>query len=412
MRIAIWYNLPSGGAKRALYRHVRGLLERGHEVEAWCPPSADRDFLPLTDLIPEHVRPLDGAVDASRYAQTGRPLSWRELASATRTDIIEMDRHSKVCADEVNAGGFDVFFGNACTFYGVSSVGRRVDIPSVLYLPEPLRRLHEAMPNHPFAAEASGPVSVRHVRARLASVRVAESKRVQVREEIANARAYQRILVNSLHTRESVLRAYGLDSHVCYLGVDADEFSDWGNDREPVAVGIGAIVWEKNIPFILRAISELGRRDLRLVWVGNYADPHVLLEAQTMARDLKVDFEARVLLSDDDLIGVLNRASVFVYAPRLEPFGLAPLEAAACGLPTVAVAEGGARETILSGRTGLLTENDEGEFASAVSSLLTNDAQRVEMGRAAREWVLDRWTTAHAAARLEAHLLAVVGADP
>src|SRR6476620_3082634 len=88
MRIAIWYNLPSGGAKRALYRHVRGLLERGHEVEAWCPPSANRDFLPLADLIPEHVRPLDGAVDASRYAHSSRPLGWRELASATRTDIV------------------------------------------------------------------------------------------------------------------------------------------------------------------------------------------------------------------------------------------------------------------------------------------------------------------------------------
>jgi len=108
---------------------------------------------------------------------------------------------------------------------------------------------------------------------------------------------------------------------------------------------------------------------------------------------------------------IRTRCSVFVHAPRLEPFGLAPLEAAACGLPAVAVAEGGARETILSGRTGLLTENDEGRFASAVSSLLTNDAQRIEMGSAAREWVLDRWTTAHAAARLEAHLLAVVASS-
>jgi glycosyltransferase involved in cell wall biosynthesis len=412
MRIAIWYNLPSGGGKRALFRHVRGLLERGHEVEAWCPPSADRGFLPLTDLIPEHVRPLDGAVDASRYEQSGRALGWRELASATRTDIIEMDRHTKLCAVEVNAGGFDVLLDHACTFYGVSSIGRQVDIPSALYLHEPLRRMHEAMPTHPFAAEASRPISVRHVRARLASVRVAESKRVQVREEIANARAYRRILVNSLHSREAVLRAYGLDSHVCYLGVDADEFSDRGNDREAIAVGIGAFVWEKNIPFIVRAISEVGRRDLRLVWVGNHVDPPQLAKAQTLAQDLKVDFEACVLLSDEDLVGLLNRASVFVYAPRLEPFGLAPLEAAACGLPAVAVAEGGARETILDGRTGFLTENSEHAFASAVSSLLTNDAQRIEMGGAAREWVLDRWTTEHAAARLEAHLLAVVGADP
>src|SRR3954447_3246418 len=159
MRIAIWHNLPSGGGKRALYQHVKGLLERGHEVEAWCPPSADRDFLPLADLIPEHVRPLEGAVDTSRNANNARPLGVRELASATRNDIDEMDRHCKLCADEVNTGGFDVFFANACRFYRVTSVGRYVRMPAVLYLQEPFRKLYEAMPDHPFAAPERGSVS-------------------------------------------------------------------------------------------------------------------------------------------------------------------------------------------------------------------------------------------------------------
>jgi hypothetical protein len=30
MKIAVWQNLPSGGGKRALYYHVRGLVELGH----------------------------------------------------------------------------------------------------------------------------------------------------------------------------------------------------------------------------------------------------------------------------------------------------------------------------------------------------------------------------------------------
>jgi glycosyltransferase involved in cell wall biosynthesis len=242
-------------------------------------------------------------------------------------------------------------------------------------------------------------------------MRIVESKRVHIREEIANARAYQRILVNSLYSRESVLRAYGLDSRVCHLGVDADEFTDRGLDRGPILVGIGAFVREKNIPFIVRAIHLLNRRDVQLVWVGNFADEHAMVEAQTAARDLNVDFEARVGPSDEELIELLNRASVFVSSPRLEPFGFGPLEAGACGLPTVAVAEGGSRETVLHGRTGFLTENDEQEFASRVLSLLSNDAQRIEMGRTAREWVLERWTTAHAAARLEAHLLTIARMD-
>jgi len=58
MKIAVWYNLPSGGGKRALYNYVRGLVERGHTIESWCPSTADRSYLPLTEWVPEHVVPL------------------------------------------------------------------------------------------------------------------------------------------------------------------------------------------------------------------------------------------------------------------------------------------------------------------------------------------------------------------
>src|SRR5689334_18846473 len=61
VRIAVWHNLPSGGAKRALYDHVRGLIERGHHVEAWSPPTIDRNYLPLESLVPQHVVPLADA---------------------------------------------------------------------------------------------------------------------------------------------------------------------------------------------------------------------------------------------------------------------------------------------------------------------------------------------------------------
>src|SRR6476660_8489805 len=59
MRIAIWHNLPSGGGKRALYNQIRGFLKRGHEVESWCPPTADQKYFPFGEIIPEHVMPLD-----------------------------------------------------------------------------------------------------------------------------------------------------------------------------------------------------------------------------------------------------------------------------------------------------------------------------------------------------------------
>ena len=59
LRIAVWHNLPSGGGKRALYDHIQGLVARGHYVESWCPPTADQEFLPIGELVNEHVVALD-----------------------------------------------------------------------------------------------------------------------------------------------------------------------------------------------------------------------------------------------------------------------------------------------------------------------------------------------------------------
>ena len=78
LRVAIWHHLPSGGGKRALHDHVRGLVERRHTLEAWCPPTADRSFLALSGLVPEHELPL-GPLHVSAFT--------RWIARQTSADV-------------------------------------------------------------------------------------------------------------------------------------------------------------------------------------------------------------------------------------------------------------------------------------------------------------------------------------
>lgn len=58
---------------------------------------------------------------------------YRDLVSR----IHAMDEACQQCAEQIDAGDFDVLFANSCRFFGVPSIARYVRLPTVLYLQEP-----------------------------------------------------------------------------------------------------------------------------------------------------------------------------------------------------------------------------------------------------------------------------------
>src|SRR5260370_22123697 len=87
-------------------------------------------------------------------------------------------------------------------------------------------------------------------------------------------------------------------------------------------------------------------------------------------------------VSDSELVTTLNKATLLLCTSRLEPFGFAALEANACGLPVVGVAEGGIRETVKDGVKGFLVEPDAESIARAVGQLLRNPSLAKQIGDA------------------------------
>jgi glycosyltransferase involved in cell wall biosynthesis len=404
MRIAVWHNLPSGGGKRALYGQVTGLIARGHAVEAWCPPTADRKYLPLDAIIPEHVIDLAPV----RYTLSDK----LGITLVKKRQIAAMDAHCRVSAEQINRGNFDILLANSCMFFGAAPIGRFTRIPSVIYLGEPYRWLYEAMPRLWWLAPPRRSQSLFRrsaLKAVITDFRSIRNYRLQGREEADSAAAFDRILVNSYFSRESVLRAYGLESDVCYLGINTDRFVDRGLKRANMLVGLGSFTSAKNVQTCIEALALVPRPRPRLVWVGNTATSY-LDDMRVLARDRHVDFEARVAVSDEELVDILNRARAMLYAPWLEPFGLAPLEAGACGVPVIAVAEGGVRETIIDQVTGLLVEKDPASIASGIAKLIGNPTLAREMGINARLNVQKSWSMVAAIDRLEQRLVHYAGA--
>lgn len=406
MRIAVWHNLPSGGGKRALYYHVRGLVERGHDVECWSLDTADHSYLPLTEFAPEHVIPSKKTVlrdpSVSRWSN-----SFNEEVERMRA----YDEGCKRSAQEIEARNFDVVFVNSALPYHMPYIMRHLRMPNVLYLQEPNRFLYEAQQGLPWAASAPEDLNQARLSRRdfVAEYPLLQFLRLQAKQEWLNAQACDNILVNSYFSRESVARAYGVDAKVCYLGIDTTLFRNLGMERERFIVGLGSCDTIKRITLAVEAVSLLDPSP-PFVWISNSRNEAYAMKVGELAKSLRVDLRIKNRISDAELITTLNTANLLLYTSRLEPFGFAPLEANACGLPVVAVTEGGVRETIQDGVNGFLVDAEPEKIARAADRLLQNPTLAREIGENAALHVRRTWSLESSVERLEAFLRQAVSA--
>jgi len=106
-------------------------------------------------------------------------------------------------------------------------------------------------------------------------------------------------------------------------------------------------------------------------------------------------------ISDDRIMRKLYcESKLLVCLGYKEPFGLLPIEAQACGLPVVAIAEGGYLDTVKNNETGFLVRPNAEELARTLTTLLANN-KRIEMvGKSAHTSVLANWTWQQSAKNL------------
>jgi glycosyltransferase involved in cell wall biosynthesis len=409
MNIAVWHNLPSGGASRALHQHIKGLAERGHTLTVYTTSMADSRYLDVDPYVERtHTTPLNLTIRIRHQYRD----KLRSVAYLPDTQVEWMLAACQQMGAQIEAGGHDVLFANSCQTFMMPYIGRFVQLPKALYLGEPNRALFEAMPTQRWSALPAATTNWPQKGYRKAfweDVFEQRKARVRVREELANYRSFDKVLVNSYFSNESIIRAYGSDhqqptlhTEVCYLGIDSQLFPFLDLPRQPFVMGLGAFYPHKRPDTALYALARIPTAHRPpLVWVGNMGNHTYVAEIEALAQQLGVDFQPRERVTHDELVRLLNTATCLLYTSELEPFGFAPLEANACGLPVVAVAEGGIRETVIDGQNGLLSPRDPALLAAQIQRLFTDTGLHRRLSAQARAEVADKWGLQPATDRVE-----------
>lgn len=194
-------------------------------------------------------------------------------------------------------------------------------------------------------------------------------------------------------------------------GVNIDTFTPDGpiapRGDQPRIVSVGRLVPRKGFDTLIRALPRVPGAELVVVGgpaQADLADDPEAQQLQRLAAQLGVADRVRLLgaVTRHEMPALLRSADVVACTPWYEPFGIVPLEAMACGVPVVATAVGGIRDSVVDDVTGrLVPPKDPATLGDAIAALLDDRARRRALGAAGRERARARYTWDRVAADTE-----------
>lgn len=390
LNLAAYHHLPTGGALRVLAEWLRRTT--ADQVTVYTPDASVHGFAD----VPDNVRVQQVHVPGP----FGGPASAIAMARSARAE--------RRVAATIDAGGHDAVLVLPSRLTQSPAVLRFLRTPHVYYAPEAMRSAYED-PSLVFLGDG---LLMRMTRANANPV-----EWLRRRLDRRAVRAAGHVVAHSEFSRQDLARNYGVEAEVLRLGVDLDRFrplppgapgpDDAEADR--YLLSVGAFHPLKGHDLVIDAIGRLPAPRPRLVIVGDRGG--LGPELATRAERQGATVEARHSVPFDELVGLMQHATVTVCAQIREPFGLVPLESMACARPVVAVDEGGLRESVRHEQTGLLVPRDPQAMADALGRLLDDPALRTRFGRAGRAAVEADWRWDDYAREMDRVLAARAGVD-
>lgn len=192
---------------------------------------------------------------------------------------------------------------------------------------------------------------------------------------------------------------------VVWNGIDVDRFTPCSTDSRPllrqqlgwqedwiVLISVGSLVARKRHDSTIRAFARIPDRpaQARLVLLGEGEERSRLDQLISTS-----GLQGKVLLPgrQADVATWVAAADIFVHAALDEAFGLAVVEAMACGKPAIVAGTMGPAEIVEDGETGLLVaDGSVAGLSQAMARLMADDGLRNRLGQMARRQAVERYS--------------------
>jgi glycosyltransferase involved in cell wall biosynthesis len=179
----------------------------------------------------------------------------------------------------------------------------------------------------------------------------------------------ERIVTNSRNTRSRIRKYLNRDAKVIYPPVDIKRyhFEKYGD----FWLSVNRLYPEKRIDLQIDSFRQM--RNENLFIVGGFAKgDHASKYASKIIDSLPIYVKLLGSISEDELVELYAKCKGLITTAMDEDFGVAPVEAMASGKPVICTEEGGYKETVINGKTGIFVKPEISEIVGAMNMISEN----------------------------------------
>lgn len=354
MRIAFFYFLKFGGAKRVVMDQVRSFRDAGIEVDVFTI-NHEKDFFDPSQFA-NFYRNYIFKTKYLTIPIVGKFLYFYYV-------LISLKNLQKKIARDIDSRGYNIIIVHPDMYTQAPYLLRFIKTKSVYYSQEPYRIAYE----HSMRIDSNLAWYIRlfeHIKRYLIKI-----------EDRKNVKSASHIITSSLSVRERMIQSYDAYPKVCPPGIDIETFKARGFKKKKVLLFVGSKT---------DRIDGFDLLTKALQFFPKSKKPKIKFVTW------KKDNNRRI--TEKELAKIYETSYVTMCMSRFETFGLIPLESMACGTPVIATNIGGHRESVVNNVTGFLVDPDPKEIFEKINLILNTPIYN-QFSKASQSHIQKNWTS-------------------